>query len=113
MPGLAGRLRRRRGGGFRERGRHEGGLRGPGNVRFLHRDFDGFEPRNRFAVAKARHDRVLNLDADEVVTPELSAELAGLAARDFPSAAGYTVPRRLVFPGRRIGAWQVVLRRPA
>ena len=44
---------------------------------------------------------MLNLDADEVVTPELSAELAGLAARDFPSAAGYTVPRSRVFPGRR------------
>ncbi|MEJ2514243.1 MAG: glycosyltransferase family 2 protein [Gammaproteobacteria bacterium] len=69
-------------------------------VRFMHRDFDGYGPQKRYAVAQARHDWVLNIDADEVLTPELSGELAELSRRDFPGAMGYQVPRSLVFMGR-------------
>jgi glycosyltransferase involved in cell wall biosynthesis len=70
-------------------------------VRFMHREFDGYGTQKRFAVAQALHDWVLNIDADEVLTPELASELAALAARDFAGASGYALPRSLVFMGRR------------
>jgi glycosyltransferase involved in cell wall biosynthesis len=71
------------------------------HVRFLHRDFDGYGPQKRWAVAQARHDWVLSLDADEALTGELEAEISRLAADDFAGVAGYEIPRSLVFMGRR------------
>lgn len=71
------------------------------HVRFLHRDFDGYGPQKRWAVAQARHDWVLSVDADEALTGELEAEISRLAADDFGGAAGYEIPRSLVFMGRR------------
>ena len=71
------------------------------HVRFLHRDFDGYGPQKRWAVAQARHDWVLSVDADEALTGELDAEISRLAADDFAGAAGYEIPRSLVFMGRR------------
>ena len=44
-----------------------------------HRDFDGYGPQKVFAEGLCRNDWVLNVDADEVVTPELAAELQGAA----------------------------------
>ena len=71
------------------------------HVRFLHRDFDGYGPQKRWAVAQARHDWVLSVDADEALTGELQAEISRLAADDFAGVAGYEIPRSLVFMGRR------------
>jgi glycosyltransferase involved in cell wall biosynthesis len=71
------------------------------HVRFLVREFDGFGTQKRFAVAQARHDWVLSLDADEELTPELAREIVALAGRDFAGAAGWEIPRNLVFMGRR------------
>lgn len=48
-----------------------------------------------------RNEWVFILDADERITPELRAELEGLAARDGDGAAGYYVNRRFIF----LGAW--------
>jgi glycosyltransferase involved in cell wall biosynthesis len=71
--------------------------------RVSHRDFDGFGPQKAHAVALARNDWVLAIDADEVVTPELAAEMQA-AVRDSASGrtshAGFSVPRTLVFLGR-------------
>src|SRR5690606_19398646 len=40
------------------------------------RAWDGFGPQKRFAEECASNDWILNLDADEVVTPELAGEIA-------------------------------------
>jgi glycosyltransferase involved in cell wall biosynthesis len=44
-----------------------------------HRDFDGYGPQKVYAEGLCRNDWVLNVDADEVVTPELAAEMQAAA----------------------------------
>ena len=59
----------------------------------------GFGPQKNFAVARATHDWVLCLDADERITPELGASIrTALAAT--PEAAAFAVARRNRFLGR-------------
>jgi len=69
-------------------------------ARVLERPFDGFAPQKRFAAAQATHDWILNLDADEVMTPRLNEEVRRLMARGEPPEAAFFVPMRLVFMGR-------------
>ncbi len=69
-------------------------------VRLVEQPFLGFGPQKRFAVARASHDWVLSLDADEVVTPELADEIRRLLAGDTGGLAGASLPRRMVFLGR-------------
>lgn len=56
--------------------------RGFGNVRIEEEEFDGFGPTKNRAAGLARHDWILSIDSDEVVTPELSAEILSLALDD-------------------------------
>ncbi|MEM1298580.1 MAG: glycosyltransferase family 2 protein [Pseudomonadota bacterium] len=44
-------------------------------ARVEHRDFDGYGPQKVFAEGLCTHDWLLNVDADEVVTPELAEEI--------------------------------------
>ena len=60
----------------------------------------GFGAQKNFAVAQATHDWVLCLDADERLSPELAAEIAGLLASDAPRAAAFAMPRCNRFLGR-------------
>jgi glycosyltransferase involved in cell wall biosynthesis len=69
-------------------------------VRLIEQTFLGFGPQKRFAVAQASHDWVLNLDADEAVTPELADEIRSFLAGDLAGVAGATLSRRMVFLGR-------------
>ncbi|MCC6194994.1 MAG: glycosyltransferase family 2 protein [Burkholderiales bacterium] len=59
----------------------------------------GYGPQKNFAVAQARHDWVLCLDADERVSPELAAAIRGAFARA-PGVAGFAIARRNRFLGR-------------
>ncbi len=70
--------------------------------RVLTRTFDGYGPQKRFAVAQARHDWILALDADEVLGPELQQEIKALFNSGGPACQGYYLPRTLVFLGRQI-----------
>jgi glycosyltransferase involved in cell wall biosynthesis len=69
-------------------------------ARVVHRDWQGFGPQKRFAVAQARHDWVLCLDADERVSPELARSIAALFRDGAPSAGAYALARRNRFLGR-------------
>jgi len=65
------------------------------------RAWDGFTAQRNHAVAAARHDWVLAVDADERVAPALRAEIEALRAGGF-GAAGYRIPRVAFYLGRWI-----------
>ena len=60
------------------------------------RAFDGYGPQKVFAEGLCRNDWVLNVDADEVVTPELAREIAEAAEGD-PAACRVRILN--VYPG--------------
>jgi glycosyltransferase involved in cell wall biosynthesis len=68
--------------------------------RVVERVLEGFGQQKRFAVAQCVNDWVLNLDADEVMTPELNREIRDLLARPEIREAAFRVEMRLVFLGR-------------
>lgn len=61
--------------------------------------WDGYGPQKRFAEECASHDWILNLDADEVVTPELAAEIAALFRDSAPPLPAYRFRQVTVYPG--------------
>jgi glycosyltransferase involved in cell wall biosynthesis len=68
-------------------------------ARVIERDWPGYRSQKEFAVAAARHDWVLCIDADERVSPELRAEIEALRDRGFGSFAGASMRRRNWFFG--------------
>lgn len=67
-------------------------------ARTVFRAWDGFGPQKRFAEDCAKHDWILNLDADEVATPGLVQEIAALMASEPPLKA-YRFRQITVYPG--------------
>jgi glycosyltransferase involved in cell wall biosynthesis len=63
-----------------------------------HREWTGYGPQKVFAEGLCRHDWVLNVDADEVVTPDLATEISNIAASD-ATPAGYRVRILNIYPG--------------
>lgn len=76
-------------------------------ARVVERDWPGHAAQKEFAIRAARHDWVLCVDADERVSPALQAEIQRLAARGFPGAVGWSMPRLSCYLGRwiRHGTW--------
>ncbi len=63
----------------------------------VHQDWLGYAAQKNYAVSLAANDWVLSLDADEVLTPELVAEIKGLAESGrLDECDGYEIPRQLV-----------------
>jgi glycosyltransferase involved in cell wall biosynthesis len=62
------------------------------------RPWPGFAAQKNFALEQTTGDWVLSLDADEHVTPELSARIAEVV-RQGGSADGYALPRKNIFWG--------------
>ena len=63
------------------------------------RPWPGYAAQKNVAIEMATGEWVLSLDADEVVSTELTAEIRRVLAADGP-ADGYAVPRRNIFWGR-------------
>ncbi|MBC8084254.1 MAG: glycosyltransferase family 2 protein [Hymenobacter sp.] len=94
-------------------------------VRVIQHAFEGYVQQKNFATAQARHEYVLQLDADEVLTEELRRSIR--AAKQHWQHAGYTLARLTNYCGtwvrhggwypdrklrlydRRLGAWQGLL----
>ncbi|WP_210191659.1 MULTISPECIES: glycosyltransferase family 2 protein [Rhodomicrobium] len=69
-------------------------------ARVLHRDWSGYGGQKRFAEQQCRNDWVLNVDADEVVTPELADEIRALfRGRTVPEPGAYRLRILTVYPG--------------
>ncbi|PVB59448.1 glycosyltransferase family 2 protein [Labrenzia sp. 011] len=61
-------------------------------ARVIHNDWPGYGPQKRFGEDQCRNDWLLNLDADEEVTPELRAEIqAKFADGSYRDADGWRV----------------------
>lgn len=67
-------------------------------ARVMFRAWEGYGQQKRFAEGQCRHPWLLNVDADEVVTPELAAEIRALLTPSAPPAA-YNVRILTVYPG--------------
>jgi glycosyltransferase involved in cell wall biosynthesis len=68
-------------------------------ARVIFNAWPGYGPQKRFAEDQCRHDWLLNLDADEVVPPELKAEIRGLFAGPAPARDAYRIGIAEIFPG--------------
>ncbi|MEN3930511.1 glycosyltransferase family 2 protein [Microvirga sp. W0021] len=68
-------------------------------ARVIYNPWPGFGPQKRFAEEQCRYDWLLNLDADEVVSPALLAEIRKLFANGEPPLKAYGLPIVEIFPG--------------
>jgi len=66
--------------------------------RILDYPFVGFGLQKQYAVSQAKHDWVLSIDADEVLSTGLQAEIK--KTMESPAHEGYFLKRRLVFLGK-------------
>src|SRR5918998_4766157 len=69
------------------------------DARVIHNAWPGYGPQKRFAEDECRHDWLLNLDADEVVPPELAANIRALFAKGEPPLPAYRIGIAEIFPG--------------
>jgi len=69
------------------------------NATIFHEPWKGYGPQVNSALAKCTQPWILNLDADEVVTPALAAEIQALLSTA-PAFDGYTIPRLNLIFGR-------------
>lgn len=74
-------------------------------ARIVHQPFLGYIEQKNFATGQAAHDWVLSLDADEVLSEELRAEIERVLKA--PEHQGYSMPRLTSFCGHwvRHGGW--------
>ncbi|WP_046864817.1 glycosyltransferase family 2 protein [Microvirga massiliensis] len=68
-------------------------------ARVIHNDWSGYGQQKRFAEDQCRHEWLLNLDADEVVPPDLASEIRALFERGEPPLQAYAFRIAEVFPG--------------
>jgi glycosyltransferase involved in cell wall biosynthesis len=75
-------------------------------VQIFNEPWQGFSGTKNSAQEKARGDWILNIDADERVSPELRAEIQHLL-KEGTDCAGFKIPRRNYFCGQwiRHGGW--------
>jgi len=63
------------------------------------REWKGYGLQKAYAERQCRNNWVLNVDADEVVTPELAAEIQALFAAQIPMPGAYRLKILTVYPG--------------
>jgi glycosyltransferase involved in cell wall biosynthesis len=82
------------------------------NCKIFYRKFEGYGAQKRYALSLAENDWILSLDADEILSNELVAEIKQEMIS--PSADGYYIPMVFVFMGKefRYGKenWRYFLR---
>lgn len=68
-------------------------------ARVIERDWPGYGQQKGFAQDQCRNLWAMNLDADEVVTPELATEIRALFAPGEPPLDGYILKQTDILPG--------------
>jgi glycosyltransferase involved in cell wall biosynthesis len=69
-------------------------------AKVLYNEWLGFGQQKRYAEDQCRNPWVLNLDADEMATVDLKAELRRLFRSGEPEFAAYRMPVHIVYPGQ-------------
>ena len=70
-------------------------------ARVIQREFDGFASQKNFADQQASHDWILSLDADEVLSDDLSTSLRRIKSKGVDRDA-YCFPRKAFYLGKWI-----------
>lgn len=75
-------------------------------VRFFNQSWLGFGPQKNYAVSLASHEWIFSVDADEVVTPELAAEIRSSVMTE-DGCVGFFVKRKNMYKKQwvRHGGW--------
>lgn len=68
-------------------------------ARVIYNAWPGFGQQKRFGEDQCRCDWLLNLDADEVVSPALAAEIGAQFKSSPPSVAAFWLDDQVVYPG--------------
>ncbi len=66
-------------------------------ARVIHNPWPGFGPQRHFGEAQCAHDFIFSLDADEIVTPAMAAEIREVFARPNPPRL-MTIRKAMIFP---------------
>jgi glycosyltransferase involved in cell wall biosynthesis len=79
-------------------------------ARVIHHDWPGYGLQKQFGEDQCRHDWLLNIDADEIVTAELASEIKAVLALGALNPSGYRTKIVEMFPGETIAhPWAFVL----
>jgi glycosyltransferase involved in cell wall biosynthesis len=68
-------------------------------ARVIHNDWPGYGPQKRFAEEQCRHLWLLNIDADEVVPPDLALEMRRALEQGKSDVDGFELRIAEIFPG--------------
>ncbi len=80
-------------------------------ARVIYNAWPGYGPQKRFAEEQCRHAWLLNLDADEVVPPDVKADIRALFAAGEPPCDAYKIGIAEIFPGEaRPHPWAYTLK---
>jgi glycosyltransferase involved in cell wall biosynthesis len=75
------------------------------NVKFFHHDWEGFARQKQWALDQCTHEWVVNVDADEHVTPELAVAINDTVTRNTADGLYFVISD--VFMGRACRRWKV------
>ncbi len=78
------------------------GIAGTYNARILFNHFDNYGSQKNYALINAQYEWVLNLDADERVSPELATSIERLKKSTPEDIDGYLITRKTNYLGRWI-----------
>jgi glycosyltransferase involved in cell wall biosynthesis len=71
-------------------------------ARVIERAWNGYSKQKNYAAELARYDWILSIDADERLSVELAAEIAGWKESAGPTVAALSMPRRAFYLGKWI-----------
>jgi glycosyltransferase involved in cell wall biosynthesis len=71
-------------------------------ARVFSNKWEGYGLQKRFGEEQCKNRWLLNLDADEEITPELAAEIQALFKDGEPTVAGFVLRIRDLLPGERV-----------
>ncbi|MDF3821785.1 glycosyltransferase family 2 protein [Leptospira sp. 96542] len=71
-------------------------------ARVMERNFDFYPNQKNYAIEQTKHDWVLAIDADEVVSSGLKTEIINLFSAGEPKEVGFLIPRLTYYLGKWI-----------